>query len=177
MFTVSSLTASSIVAPSLPDADGAQRHLPELFSLFPPTHVFTADSSEVKKGKPHPDIYLAAARGLGQDVGLPDQATEEQLATRKRGLVFEDAPLVSPHSQRRGNATEDWQGVQAGVAAGMNGEHLLIAAGDEVSSSAVVWVPHADLRRIHYGEDFGSSQTLTSLEEFRSEQWGLNLGS
>jgi beta-phosphoglucomutase-like phosphatase (HAD superfamily) len=32
--------------------------------LFPPDLVFTADSG-VGRGKPHPDIYLAAARALG----------------------------------------------------------------------------------------------------------------
>jgi beta-phosphoglucomutase-like phosphatase (HAD superfamily) len=38
--------------------------LQELFGLFPPDLVFTADSG-VGRGKPHPDIYLAAARALG----------------------------------------------------------------------------------------------------------------
>lgn len=75
-----------------------QSHLPEMFSLFPPDRIFTADNPNVTRGKPNPDIYLAAARGLGQDVGLPGaeaEATVEQLACRRKGLVFEDAPLVS----------------------------------------------------------------------------------
>lgn len=69
--------------------------MPELVSLFPPDLIFTSDSKEASRGKPHPDIYLAAARGLGQDVGMPDEEpTEEQLENRKRGIVFEDAVLV-----------------------------------------------------------------------------------
>lgn len=77
-----------------------------MFSLFHADVILTADSPEVPKGrgKPHPDIYLAAARKLGRDVGFPDDATEAQVAERARGLVFEDAR----------------PGVLAGVAAGMN---------------------------------------------------------
>jgi hypothetical protein len=42
--------------------------LPEIFSLFPPTSILTADSPEVKpgRGKPNPDIFLAAAHSLGR---------------------------------------------------------------------------------------------------------------
>ncbi|KAL0252708.1 hypothetical protein I308_102100 [Cryptococcus tetragattii IND107] len=79
-------------------------HLPHIFSLFPPTSVLTADSPEVKRGKPHPDIFLAAAHSLGRDVGTADECTEEQKEERSRGLVFEDAR----------------PGVLAGIAAGMN---------------------------------------------------------
>ncbi|BEI91917.1 uncharacterized protein CcaverHIS019_0407370 [Cutaneotrichosporon cavernicola] len=81
-------------------------HLPELFDKFHPEVILTADSPEVPKGrgKPHPDIYLAAARKLGRDVGHPNDATAAQEAERGRGLVFEDAR----------------PGVHAGVAAGMN---------------------------------------------------------
>ncbi|BEJ14859.1 hypothetical protein CspHIS471_0406260 [Cutaneotrichosporon sp. HIS471] len=81
-------------------------HLPELFDKFHPNVILTADSPEVPKGrgKPHPDIYLAAARKLGRDVGHPNDATAAQEAERGRGLVFEDAR----------------PGVHAGVAAGMN---------------------------------------------------------
>lgn len=87
-----------------PDTQG---HLPELFSHFHPTCILTADSPEVApgRGKPKPDIFLAAARKLGRDVGTADSCTPEQAAERAKGLVFEDARL----------------GVEAGVAAGMNG--------------------------------------------------------
>ncbi len=42
-------------------------HLPELFSLFPKTCILTADSPQVLpgRGKPCPDIFLAAAASLG----------------------------------------------------------------------------------------------------------------
>lgn len=44
-----------------------QSHLPEIFSLFPPARIITADSPEVApgRGKPCPDIFLAAAHSLG----------------------------------------------------------------------------------------------------------------
>ena len=60
------------------------------------------------RGKPAPDIFLAAARGaLGRDVGVPGvEATEGQVRERAKGLVFEDA----------------MPGMQAGKRAGMNGE-------------------------------------------------------
>ncbi|KAK4684462.1 hypothetical protein P7C73_g5718, partial [Tremellales sp. Uapishka_1] len=81
-------------------------HLPEIFSLFPATSIITADSPEVKpgRGKPFPDIFLAAAHSLGRDVGTVDSCTDAQKAERARGLVFEDAI----------------PGVKAAVAAGMN---------------------------------------------------------
>ncbi|EIW70638.1 hypothetical protein TREMEDRAFT_28847 [Tremella mesenterica DSM 1558] len=79
-------------------------HLPELFSLFHADKIISADSAHVKRGKPFPDIYLAAARSLGRDVGDAEECTPEQAAERGRGLVFEDAV----------------PGVKAGVAAGMN---------------------------------------------------------
>ena len=46
-------------------------HLPEIFSLFPPTSILTADSPEVRpgRGKPNPDIFLAAAHSLGKSAG------------------------------------------------------------------------------------------------------------
>ncbi|WVO13418.1 hypothetical protein L204_101033 [Cryptococcus depauperatus] len=79
-------------------------HLPHIFSLFPATSILTADSPEVKRGKPNPDIFLAAAHSLGRDVGTAEECNETQQEERRKGLVFEDATL----------------GVQAGVAAGMN---------------------------------------------------------
>ncbi|WVR05766.1 hypothetical protein IAU60_002791 [Kwoniella sp. DSM 27419] len=81
-------------------------HLPHIFSLFPPSCILTADSPEVKpgRGKPNPDIFLAAAHSLGRDVGTADSCTEGQRAERAKGMVFEDAI----------------PGVKAGVAAGMN---------------------------------------------------------
>jgi len=57
------------------------------FALF--HSVVTGDDSRVKRGKPAPDIFLAAGEGMGADPGTC--------------LVFEDAPA----------------GAQAGLAAGM----------------------------------------------------------
>ncbi|KAL7419859.1 hypothetical protein Q5752_005775 [Cryptotrichosporon argae] len=81
-------------------------HLPEIFSRFHPTCILTADSPEVRpgRGKPEPDIFLAAAHKLGRDVGAVESCTDAQRAERAKGLVFEDAR----------------PGVLAGVAAGMN---------------------------------------------------------
>ncbi|KAL1406988.1 hypothetical protein Q8F55_006401 [Vanrija albida] len=82
-------------------------HLPELFGLFDADAILTADSPEVRpgRGKPNPDIFLAAATKLGRDAGGPDaEPTPAQAAERAKGLVFEDAR----------------PGVAAGVKAGMN---------------------------------------------------------
>ncbi|KAK1924228.1 HAD-like domain-containing protein [Papiliotrema laurentii] len=118
-------------------------HLPEIFDLFPPANILTADSPEVKpgRGKPQPDIFLAAAHSLGRDVGTAHSCTEAQRAERAKGLVFEDAV----------------PGVKAGVAAHMN----------------VVWVPDEQLRALAPHEDYGSAQVLRSLEEWDPTQWGL----
>ena len=64
------------------------------------------------RGKPHPDIFLVAAKEcLGRNVGgvstdVSTDLEEEWILERKRGLVFEDAI----------------PGVIAGKRAGMNGE-------------------------------------------------------
>lgn len=78
-------------------------HLPHIFGHFPPSCIITADSPGIK-GKPNPDIFLAAARSLGRDVGISDECSELQKEERRKGLVFEDSV----------------PGVLAGVAAGMN---------------------------------------------------------
>ncbi|TYJ57593.1 hypothetical protein B9479_001675 [Cryptococcus floricola] len=80
-------------------------HLPHIFSLFPPSSILTADSAHVKRGKPNPDIFLAAAESLGRDVGPAEgEVSEKQKEERRKGIVFEDGT----------------PGVLAGVAAGMN---------------------------------------------------------
>lgn len=74
----------------------SQSHLPELFGLFPPTSIVMADSDHIPpgRGKPFPDIFLAAAKTLGKDVGTADECTPEQAEQRKKGIIFEDAVLV-----------------------------------------------------------------------------------
>jgi beta-phosphoglucomutase-like phosphatase (HAD superfamily) len=76
-------------------------HLPELFSHFPTASIVTADTEQVKRGKPHPDIFLYAAETLGVK-------TDED---RARTLVFEDGI----------------PGVKAAVAAGMPGESACLS--------------------------------------------------
>ena len=41
-------------------------HLPHLFDYFPRDRIVTADLPQVKRGKPFPDVFLAAAHTLGQ---------------------------------------------------------------------------------------------------------------
>ena len=37
----------------------------------------------------------------------------------------------------------------------------------------MIWIPDEGLRTVYPNQEFGSSHILTSLEEFRSEEWGL----
>jgi pseudouridine-5'-monophosphatase len=132
--------------------------LPELFGRFHPTAIVTADSPDIApgRGKPKPDIFFAAAHKLGIDVGTADACTPQQEETRARGLVFEDARL----------------GVQAGVAAGMNGEE-----GNEERGKLtrlVVWVPDAELLALDPTATHGAKQVLEHLEEWDPAQWGLS---
>jgi beta-phosphoglucomutase-like phosphatase (HAD superfamily) len=93
-----------------------QSHL-DIFKHFHP-HVLTSNSPPVPpatqptKGKPHPDIFLAAARSLGFNVGTEEEpANDDERRERARGLVFEDA----------------LPGVESGLRSGMNGPSLLLA--------------------------------------------------
>ena len=59
------------------------------------------------RGKPHPDIFLVAAKEcLGRNIGgisadVSADLVEESVAERRRGLVFEDAiPGLSPQSEQ-----------------------------------------------------------------------------
>ena len=65
-------------------------HLPELVDPFD-GNIISAD--EVKRGKPHPDVFLAAAARLGRDLGEGDHNEVEEVRQleRRKGLVFEDA--------------------------------------------------------------------------------------
>lgn len=83
-------------------------HLQHVFSHFGSDVVCGDDGAG--RGKPFPDVFLAAARNLGRAVGANegDAVTEAELEERARGLVFEDAI----------------PGVQAGRRAGMSGEFI-----------------------------------------------------
>ncbi|KAJ7646708.1 HAD-like domain-containing protein [Roridomyces roridus] len=120
-------------------------HHTELFALFDGNIVCGDDAQYNMRGKPEPDIFLAAARELlKRDVGpadAPGSPTDAQRAERSKGLVFEDA----------------LPGMQAGKRAGMS----------------VVWVPDTQLLSVEYSGEEKADQTLKSLEEFVPEQWGL----
>ncbi|KAJ9115931.1 hypothetical protein QFC22_005074 [Naganishia vaughanmartiniae] len=148
-------------------------HLPHLFDAFPADSILTADSKDVPKGrgKPCPDIYLAAARSLGFNVGHTEEpASEEERIERSKGLVFEDAVPVRAFSATpeqndthaalpisRSSRCRILQGARAGVRAGMN----------------VVWVPDPSLRALNPKETYGAKVIVESLKDFRPEQWGL----
>ena len=81
-------------------------HLQRVFAHFGENVVCADDGA--RRGKPFPDVFLAAARKLGRDVGPNDEGDvvgEAEREERAHGLVFEDAI----------------PGVQAGKRAGMDG--------------------------------------------------------
>jgi len=118
-------------------------HLQHVFSHFGSDVVCGDDAAG--RGKPFPDVFLAAARKLGRTVGANeegDAVTEAELEERARGLVFEDAI----------------PGVQAGRRAGMS----------------VVWVPDENLLVVESSQlKEKPDQVLRSLEAFIPEEWGL----
>lgn len=102
-----------------------------------------ADDGVVTRGKPNPDIYLYAAKAL--------------LGRAVGGADDEPSGEVSAE-RAKGLVFEDAiPGMQAGKRAGMN----------------VVWVPDAQLRELPYSGVEKADQTLTSIEEFVPEEWGL----
>ncbi|THG95977.1 hypothetical protein EW026_g5769 [Hermanssonia centrifuga] len=116
--------------------------------------VVCADDGLVRpgRGKPHPDIFLVTAKEkLGRDVGEGQESegrvTERQREERVKGLVFEDAI----------------PGMQAGKRAGANvvwvPDPNLVALGDK-GSTAISTLEQPDL-------------TISSLEDFVPEEWGL----
>jgi len=97
------------------------------------------------RGKPHPDIFLVAAkeclgRGVGEVSVDVDGVAEGEKGERAKGLVFEDAV----------------PGVQAAKRAGMS----------------AVWVPDPNLLALSL-DNVVADQVLSSLEEFKPEEWGL----
>ncbi|KAH6914427.1 HAD-like domain-containing protein [Coprinopsis sp. MPI-PUGE-AT-0042] len=123
-------------------------HLPLIGACFHDAEakqrvICSSDEELVQRGKPDPDIFLAAARELlGRDVGYADVTpTPAQVVERSRGLVFEDAVA----------------GMQAGKRAGMQ----------------VLWVPDPHIQDLVAGLDEQPDKTILSLEEFKPEEWGL----
>lgn len=119
---------------------------PDTFNLFENKVICGDDKELVKRGKPSPDIFIAAARDmLGKDVGdafaTEDKLTQNQKEERRKGLVFEDG----------------MPGMQAGKRAGM----------------AVVWIPDTGLLNVEYDGPERADQILKSMEEFKPEEWGL----
>jgi pseudouridine 5'-phosphatase len=153
-------------------------HLSDTYGLFG-THVLCGDddiegeeglgNTRRVKGKPDPDIFLAAARTLlGRKVGWGDVdapgVSDEERLERAKGLVFEDAI----------------PGMQAGKRAGMSGKmgfqrsrRLLVGKVTLMHDNPVVWVPDTNLLDVEYIGTHKADQTIRSLLEFKPEEWGL----
>ncbi|KDQ06242.1 hypothetical protein BOTBODRAFT_121752, partial [Botryobasidium botryosum FD-172 SS1] len=119
--------------------------LGSFFDLFG-GNIVCVDDEEIlsRRGKPYPDLALAAAKVLGRNVGegAVDRAGAEEKTERSKGLVFEDAI----------------NGVIAGTRAGMK----------------VVWVPDPELKALYPpSAKVTASAALNSLNDFIPEEWGL----
>ncbi|KAJ9474043.1 putative hydrolase [Pseudozyma hubeiensis] len=130
----------------------------ELFGPFA-DRVICGDDSRLTRGKPHPDIFLLAAReGL-----LTDKATSEKLGEqwtqnlRQMGADFDEAHHLKGAESSILVFEDAKPGVQAAKAAGMH----------------VVWVPDPNLRALFPNEELGASQTIDSLLDFDPTDWGL----
>ncbi|KAJ7665722.1 HAD-like domain-containing protein [Mycena rosella] len=85
-------------------------HHGEIFGCFEGKIVCGDDTQWNMRGKPEPDIFLVAAREiLGRDVGAADatDVTADQLAERRKGLVFEDA-LPGMQAGKRAEMSVVW---------------------------------------------------------------------
>lgn len=117
--------------------------------LFEPfkKRVICGDDPRLNRGKPHPDVFLLAAReGLGFKEGVRDLGEENdgQFGGKEETiLVFEDAI----------------PGVQAALAGNFK----------------VIWVPDPNLKNVMTDsvKNLKPTQTLDSLLDFRPEHYGL----
>ncbi|SPO29958.1 related to GS1 protein [Ustilago trichophora] len=132
---------------------------PDLFGPFA-QRVICGDDPRLNRGKPHPDIFLLAAREGLLSNHPNHQATREKLgqewtnSLRQMGEHFDQV-----HHLKGGESSilvfEDAKpGVQA-------------------AKAAVVWVPDPNLRALYPNEELGASQTINSLLEFDPTDWGL----
>lgn len=135
-------------------------HLSAVFDFIPSNHQVMGDDLRLQpgRGKPMPDIYLLALSDINAGRDESDRLGPEEC------LVFEDSVA----------------GVQAGRRAGMR----------------VIWVPHQGLRELYLGREEevlrgniesaneGKDQpmpvcveTLSSLDEFQPEKYGIEVES
>ncbi|KAF8608993.1 HAD-like protein [Ceratobasidium sp. AG-I] len=133
-------------------ATGSQRrnfelktgHLGATFGLFGDA-IVCGDDKEVLTGKPAPDVFLVAAKRAGvAEVGGYEEGN----------AASEEAKKIRAQGLVFEDATS---GVIAGKRAGMN----------------VVWIPDPNLSALTTAEELGADETLTSLEDFKPESWGL----
>ena len=97
------------------------QNLGDFFGQFEGKVVCSDDKQYNMRGKPHPDIFITAAREmLGRNVGHPEEeCTSDHLQERARGLVFEDS----------------LPGVQAGKRADMSGSSVFLESKSNVHES------------------------------------------
>ncbi|KXN90947.1 (DL)-glycerol-3-phosphatase 2 [Leucoagaricus sp. SymC.cos] len=118
-------------------------HLQAVFGCFEGKVICGDDAHYNIRGKPAPDIFIVAAR---------------ELLERDVGPVDGCLTTQQVEERKKGLIFEDGlPGMQAGKRAGMS----------------VVWVPDHNLLDIGYSGIERADQTLTTLEDFAPEQWGL----
>lgn len=123
----------------------------ELFELFD-GHITCGDDAEIKRGKPAPDLFLAAREKF---------VVEEQLPDVERCLVFEDA-LNGIEAARNAGMPTIW----------VPGKCPVTFLSGILSRDYSFTDPN--LRKLERPAGFVEPvETLNSLEEFNPEKYGL----